>query len=116
MNYCPLISYQREGWTKIDCLGKDCGFADAAGECLIKQALQCYVSRERTDAAERESAEQYWLMKKDGTRTPVVFNEESNSSPLSSGYRYSIEPSSNCITTSNSFHPDDYWKGLQGGL
>jgi hypothetical protein len=96
-------------------MGNNCVFADAAGECLIKQVLQCYVSRERTAAAERESAEQYWLMKKDGTRTPVVFNEESNSSPLSSGYRYSIEPSSNCITTSNPSH-DDYWKGLQGGL
>ena len=115
MNYCPLISYQREGWTKIDCLGKNCGFADAAGECLIKQALQCYVSKERTAAAEREAEERCLLIKKDGTKTPIVFNKESNSSPLSSGYRYSIESSSDCITTSKSSH-DDYWKGLQGGL
>jgi hypothetical protein len=91
--FCPIMSFQSMHSGGVYCLGKNCGFADAAGECLIKQALQCYVSRERTAAAERESADQCWLIKKDGTRTPIVFNEESNS-----------------------FHPDDYWKGLQGGL
>ena len=77
--FCPIMSFQSMHSGGVYCLGKNCGFADAAGECLIKQALQCYVSRERTDAAEREPAEQYWLVKKDGTKTPVVFNEESNS-------------------------------------
>lgn len=90
MKYCPLISHQKEYTYEKECMGKDCAFAaDAAGNCLIKQALQCYVSKERTAAAEQESAEQYWLIKKDGTRTPIVFNEESNS-----------------------FHPNNYWKGL----
>ncbi len=103
MNYCPLISYQREGWTKIDCLGKDCGFADAAGECLIKQALQCYVSKERTAAAEQEAEECCWLIKKDGTKTPIVFNKETNNYSPSSSCPYTIEPSSNCIITSNDF-------------
>lgn len=115
MSYCPIMSFQQKYSGGIYCLEKNCAFSDAAGECLIKQALQCYVSKERTVAAERESAEQYWLLKKDGTRSPIVFNKESNSSPLSSGYRYSIESSSNCITTSNPSH-DDYQKGLQGGL
>ena len=115
MNYCPLISFRKKYIDEQECMGDNCMFTDAAGECLIKQALQCYVSRERTSAAEQEAAERYWLMKKDGTRSPIVFNEESNSSPLSSGYPHTIEPSSNCITTSNPSH-DDYWKGLQGGL
>ena len=116
MKYCPLMSFQKQYHEEERCLGEDCAFAaDAAGNCLIKQALQCYVNRERTAAAERESADQCWLIKKDGTKSPIVFNEESNSSPLSSGYRYSIESSSDCITTSKSSH-DDYWKGLQGGL
>ena len=87
--FCPIMSFQSMHSGGVYCLGKNCAFSDAAGECLIKQALQCYVSRERTDAAEREPAEQYWLVKKDGTKTPVVFNEESNS-----------------------FHPNNYWKGL----
>ena len=114
MNYCPLISHRKEYSYEKECMGNNCVFADAAGECLIKQALQCYVSKERTAAAERESADQCWLIKKDGTRSPIVFNEESNYSP-SSGYPYTMEPSSNCITTSKPSH-DDYWKGLQGGL
>ena len=87
--FCPIMSFQSMHSGGVYCLGKNCGFADAAGECLIKQALQCYVSRERTAAAEQEPAEQYWLVKKDGTKTPVVFNEESNS-----------------------FHLNNYWKGL----
>ena len=102
MKYCPIMSFQKQYHDATPCMN-DCAFADVAGECLIKQALQCYVSKERTSAAEREAAEQYWLMKKDGTRSPIVFNEESNSSPLSSGYRYSIDPSGNCIITSNDF-------------
>lgn len=104
MKYCPLMSFQKQYHEKEKCLGEDCAFAaDAAGNCLVKQALQCYISKERTAAAEQEAAEQYWLMKKDGTRSPIVFNEESNSSPLSSGYRYSIDSSGNCIITSNDF-------------
>ena len=93
MSACPLMSFQREGWQKVSCFGKGCEFADEAGECLIKQALKCYVSKEHTSAAERETAEYYWMMKKDGTRSSIVFNGESDSS-----------------------HPDDYWSGLQGGL
>ena len=92
--FCPIMSFQSMHSGGVYCLGKNCGFADAAGECLIKQALQCYVSRERTDAAEREERiAKYW------------------SCSSSSGYPHTIEPSSNCITTSNPSH-DDYWKGL----
>ena len=103
MNYCPLISYQREGWTKIDCLGKDCGFADAAGECLIKQALQCYVSKERTAAAEKEE--------RVAKTTAAIVTIIENDSP-SSGYPYTMEPSSNCIITSKKSSHDEYWNGL----
>lgn len=93
MKYCPLMSFQKQYHEEERCLGEDCAFAaDAAGNCLVKQALQCYISKERTAAADQEVAE-HWLMKKDGTRSSIVFNGESNSS-----------------------HPDDYWSGLQGGL
>lgn len=102
MNYCPLMSFQREGQTKINCLGKDCGFADAAGECLIKQALQCYVSKERTAAAEKEQEIRAISHNLDHiSRTPV---------PLDF-YTYRIEPSSQCIS-SNDFVG---WGGLQEG-
>ena len=93
MKYCPLMSFQKQYHEKEKCLGEDCAFAaDAAGNCLVKQALQCYISKERTAAAEQETAERYWLMKKNGTRSSIVFNGESDSS-----------------------HPDDYWSGLQEG-
>ena len=80
MNYCPLISYRKEYTSDKECMGEECMFVDAAGDCLIKQALQCYISKERTAAAEREAAEHYWMTKKDGTRTPIVFNGEPDSS------------------------------------
>lgn len=102
MNYCPLISFQREGYTKINCLGKDCGFADAAGECLIKQALQCYVSKERTAAAEKEQeirAISHNLDHISRTPNPLDFNT------------YRIEPSSQWVI-SNDFVG---WGGLQEG-
>lgn len=53
MNYCPLMSYAKQYAQEIPCLGKECAFAaDKAGECLIKQALQCYVTAARTKAEE----------------------------------------------------------------
>ena len=53
MNYCPLMSYAKQYVQEIPCLGEECALAaDGAGECLIKQALQLYVSGERTKRAE----------------------------------------------------------------
>lgn len=69
MNYCPLMSYAKQYAQEIPCLGEECALAaDGAGECLIKQALQLYVSGERTKLAEEaeksrretEMALSYW--------------------------------------------------------
>lgn len=69
MNYCPLMSYAKQYAQEIPCLGEECALAaDGAGECLIKQALQLYVSGERTKRAEEaeksrretEMALNYW--------------------------------------------------------
>lgn len=67
MSYCPILSYQRDATSTKYCMGIDCELADEAGECLIKQALQCYVSAERTKRAEEaeklkreEMALSYW--------------------------------------------------------
>ena len=76
---CPLKSYNYAAY--IDCAGLSCAFADETGNCLVRQALQCYVSAERTRVAEEtdrirretELANTYWAMKKDGTRTPIQF-------------------------------------------
>ena len=68
MKYCPLMSYHREGWKAVDCFEKKCAFADEAGQCLIQQAFQLYVSRERIRLSEEEErikceidlAKAYW--------------------------------------------------------
>lgn len=102
MSICPLMSFQREGWQEVACFGDECGFADGAGECLIKQALQCYISKERTAAAEKEQeirAISHNLDHISRTPTPLDFNT------------YRIEPSSQCII-SNDFVG---WGGLQEG-
>lgn len=51
--FCPIMSFQSMHSGGVYCLGKNCGFADAAGNCLVKQALQCYISKERTAAADQ---------------------------------------------------------------
>lgn len=51
MKYCPLMSYAKQYASGIYCFGEECGFADEAGDCLVQQALQCYVAKERTRAA-----------------------------------------------------------------
>ena len=74
---CPLKNYEYCGF--IDCAGRSCAFADEAGDCLVRQALQCYVSAERTRVAkendrlrrETELAKTYWTLKKDGIRSPI---------------------------------------------
>lgn len=45
MDYCPLMSYQKQYISEAECLGETCALAaDKNGECLIKQALQIYVN------------------------------------------------------------------------
>ena len=45
MRYCPLMSYAKQYTSEVPCLEEECALAaDGAGDCLIKQALQLYVS------------------------------------------------------------------------
>lgn len=55
MKYCPLMSYAKQYSTEVPCMGEECGFADEAGGCLVQQALQCYVAKERTKVALEDS-------------------------------------------------------------
>lgn len=101
MSICPLMSFQREGWQKVACLGNECELADGAGECLIKQALSHYVGSARADIKkEQEICEiSHNLDHISRTPLPLDFNA------------YRIEPSSQCII-SNDFVG---WGGLQEG-
>ena len=53
MSYCPL-SCSKYG-NIPSCEGSNCELADEAGNCLIAQALQCYVQDKREERAARES-------------------------------------------------------------
>ncbi len=79
MKYCPLMSFQNQYAQEAICLGKDCALAaDEAGECLIKQALQIYVGKERTHMAnEAAGMNTYVHMFKDGRIEPITFTNES---------------------------------------
>ena len=72
MKYCPIISFQKRYDAENMCMGENCVFADAAGECFIRQALECYVSGERTAAAEEE---EYIRLAKNGSQTPITFKD-----------------------------------------
>ena len=73
MKKCPLMSYAKQYSNGVECLGEDCGFADAADDCLIQQALQCYVAKERTRiVTETEAARDHFeMLHKNGMRTPI---------------------------------------------
>ena len=74
MKYCPLMSYQRSQSNQVWCMEENCVFADEAGECLIKQALQLHVSKERTRLAnETEAINTYARIYKDGSWKPIRF-------------------------------------------
>jgi hypothetical protein len=79
MKYCPLMSFAKQYSQEQHCLGEECAMAaDGAGECLIRQALQLYVSQERTKIAEKANAMQYFeTIAKNGKRVPISFIEES---------------------------------------
>lgn len=52
MNYCPLMSFI----DKKECLMEHCSFvSDEANQCLIKQALQLYIDKERTHIKETQA-------------------------------------------------------------
>lgn len=75
MKYCPLMSSTRQNSTQIPCMGTQCSFTDEAGDCLIRQALQCYVAKERTAAAQEDT---YYRIYKDGTLDPITFKQHTN--------------------------------------
>ena len=84
---CPFSCNQYGDMS--DCQESSCVLSDEAGNCLVQQALQCYVSAERTRVAEEnarlhretELVKTYWAMKKDGTRTPIQFIERGDPLP-----------------------------------
>ena len=86
--FCPIMSFQQAYGGGILCFGKSCAFADEDGECLIKQGLQWYISAARTQTA----------------------NKAEVRATSSSGYPYTIEPTSDCII--RSYGPT----GLQEGV
>ena len=100
MSYCPILSYQRDATATKYCMGIDCELADEAGECLIKQALQCYVSAERTRVAEEnerirketEMMKTYFAIKKDGTRSPIVFLQNGDTTPYTPPADHTPDP------------------------
>jgi hypothetical protein len=57
------------------CKGVECGFADEAGGCLIQQALQYFVTKEYTAAAQENT---YYKINKNGTFDPIVFDQHKN--------------------------------------
>ena len=74
MKYCPILSFQTDRYCEIGCREERCAFADDAGDCLVRQALQCYVSKERTRVAqETESVNVYARIFKDGSWKPIHF-------------------------------------------
>lgn len=92
---CPLKSWEHAQF--VECEGRSCAFADEAGDCLVRQALQCYISAERTRLTEEterirketQLAQTYWTMKKDGTRSPIQFLAEEDMTYLVKGDDFS---------------------------
>jgi hypothetical protein len=76
------MSYAKQYSFEVPCMGEECGFADAAGNCLIQQALQCYVEKERTRiATETEAARNHFeMLHKNGMRTPIDFKQHTQNS------------------------------------
>ena len=52
MSYCPF-SCSSHGYMP-SCKGPECELTDEAGNCLVKQALACYVQDKREERAARE--------------------------------------------------------------
>ena len=51
---CPL--YRGRDKTSIGhCVGKDCMLTDKGGQCLVKQALQCYVEKTHLENEEKKT-------------------------------------------------------------
>ena len=40
--YCPYLSYRNKWATEVECLEKECAWADKDGKCLIAKALKQY--------------------------------------------------------------------------
>ena len=52
MSHCPLSCNNYR--IMPDCAGNSCELTDEAGNCLIKQALACYVQDKQEERAARE--------------------------------------------------------------
>ncbi len=74
MKCCPILSFQADRFCEVACREERCVFADENGNCLIRQALQCYISKESARLTnETEAIRTYFKMFKDGRREPINF-------------------------------------------
>lgn len=113
---CPLKSWEHSQF--VECQGRSCAFADEAGDCLVRQALQCYVSAERTRVAEeterirRETqlAQTYWALKKDGTRSPIQFLSKDGQEKID------YTPPSDTVIIDDTPQIDGYDTPVAGGI
>ena len=101
MKYCPLMSYGKQYTSEVSCFEEECAFAaNGAGECLVKQALQLYVAKERTRIAEEEEKlrketelmKTYWALKKNGTSSPIVFLKDGDTTPYTPPADFKPDP------------------------
>lgn len=112
---CPLRNHEYSSY--IDCTGRSCAFADEAGQCLVRQVLQCYVSAERTRVAkendclrrEAELAKTYWALKKDGTRKPIKFLSKNGEEEI-------YTPPSDTVIIDDTPQIDGYETPVKGGI
>ena len=71
---CPLSS---DKWGALaSCSYENCALSDEAGNCLIKQALQLYVSQERAKIAMEEQAQEYFRLTYPRSSEALYSNEE----------------------------------------
>ena len=65
------MSFQKDYAEETVCM-EDCAFADEAGECLIRQALQCYVSAARTQTVNKIAGKTRKLQGQCNFRPPAI--------------------------------------------
>ena len=76
MMYCPLMSFAKQYANEQYCLGERCAFAaDKQGNCLVRQALQCYVDKTHLENEEKKTFTKTYMGK------PYQFLEPGDTSP-----------------------------------
>lgn len=118
MSYCPLISYQKQYCSSVDCMGEDCAFwSYNKDSCLIRLALLKYSHDVFNQVSREDELEaKINILQKQVQAASIGFPIMNFNTEYQMGLNTTKYPPDKPAGGDSASTIEKDWSGLQGGL